>query len=129
MKMDLMTLKEGGLAGSDSGWVASPAYYAPATISTTVTINAKYYVAAIRPSGNKAKLYVGETSSNTSSSSSASSIELNGSNNTSSDEKWTAKSVDMNLNAGTRYVSINHNNATYYLGSRIYLCSFKLEYK
>ena len=129
IKEDLMTLKEGGLAGSDSGWVASPAYYAPATISTNVTINAKYYVAAIRPSSNKAKLYVGETSSNTSSSSSPSSIELIGSNNTSSGQAWTATSVDMNLNTGTRYVSINHNNATYYLGSRIYLCSFKLEYK
>ena len=129
MKMDLMTLKEGGLAGSDSGWVASPAYYAPATISTNVTINAKYYVAAIRPSSNKAKLYVGDTSSNTSSSSSASEIQLSGSNDTESSTNWTSKSVSMNLNAGTRYVSINHNNATYYLGSRIYLCSFKLEYK
>ena len=129
MKMDLMTLKEGGLAGSDSGWVASPAYYAPATISTNVTINAKYYVAAIIPSSNKAKLYVGDTSSNTSSSSSASEIQLSGSNDTESSTNWTSKSVSMNLNAGTRYVSINHNNATYYLGSRIYLCSFKLEYK
>lgn len=129
MKMDLMTLKEGGLAGSDSGWVASPAYYAPATISTNVTINAKYYVAAIRPSSNQAKLYVGDTSSNTSSSSSASEIQLSGSNDTESSTNWTSKSVSMNLNAGTRYVSINHNNATYYLGSRIYLCSFKLEYK
>ena len=124
-----MTLKEGGLAGSDSGWVASPAYYAPATISTNVTINAKYYVAAIIPSSNKAKLYVGDTSSNTSSSSSASEIQLSGSNDTESSTNWTSKSVSMNLNAGTRYVSINHNNATYYLGSRIYLCSFKLEYK
>ena len=124
-----MALKEGGLAGSGNGWVASPAYYAPVTISTTVTINAKYYVAAIRPSGNKATLYVGDTASNTVSSSSPLSIELIGSNNTSSNEKWTAKSFSMDLNAGTRYVSINHNNATYYLGSRIYLCSFKLEYK
>ena len=87
MKMDLMTLKEGGLAGSGNGWVASPAYYAPATISTNVTINAKYYVASTRPSGNKATLYVGDTASNTVSSSSPLSIELSGSNNTSSDEK------------------------------------------
>ena len=129
MKMDLMTLKEGGLAGSDSGWVASPAYYAPATISTNVTINAKYYVATISASSKKAKLYVGETSSNTSSSSSTSSIELSGTNDTSSGNKWTSKSVSVNLNAGTRYVSINHNGATYTLGSRIYLCSFKIEYK
>lgn len=129
MKMDLMTLKEGGFAGSDNGWVASPAYYAPATISTNVTINAKYYVAALSPSGNKAKLYVGDTSSNTSSSSSASEIQLNGSNNTSSGDSWTSKSVDLNLSSGTRHISINHNGATYYLGSRIYLCSFSVKYK
>lgn len=129
MKMDLMTLQEGGLAGSDSGWVASPAYYAPATISTNVTINAKYYVAALSPSSKKAKLYVGETTSNTVSSSSASSIEFTGSNDTTSGDKWTAKTIGMTLNEGTRYVSINHNNATYNWGSRIYLCSFKLEYK
>lgn len=129
IKEKLMFIKEGGLAGSGSGWVASPAYYAPATISTNVTINAKYYVAAFRPSSNKAKLYVGVTSSNTSSSSSASEIELSGSNDTGSGTNWTSKSVDLNLSAGTRYISINHNNATYYLGSRIYLCSFKIEYK
>ena len=129
IKENLMTLKEGGLAGDDSGWVASPAYYAPATISTNVTINAKYYVAAFSPSSKKATLYVGETTSNTSSSSSASSIELSGSNNTSSGSKWTAKTVSIDLHDGTRYVSINHNNATYSTGSRIYLCSFKLEYK
>ena len=130
IKMDLMTLKEGGLAGSDDGWVASPAYYAPSTISTNVTINAKYYVAAaISPSSKKAKLYVGETSSNTSSSSTATTIDLSGTNDTSSSSKWTAKSISLNLNAGTRYVSINHNDATYSTGSRIYLCSFKLEYK
>lgn len=129
MKENLMALKEGGLAGSDSGWVASPAYYAPATISTNVTINAKYYVAALRPSSNKAKLYVGETSSNTSSSSSASEIQLSGSNDTGSSTNWTSNSVYLNLSAGTRYISINHNNATYYLGSRIYLCSFRIEYR
>ena len=129
IKEKLMTLKEGGAAGDDSGWVASPAYYAPATISTNVTINAKYYVAALSPSSKKATLYVGETTSNTSSSSSASSIELIGSNNTSSGSKWTAKTVSIDLHEGTRYVSINHNNATYITGSRIYLCSFKLEYK
>ena len=129
MKQDLMTLKEGGLAGSDSGWVASPAYYAPATISTNVTINAKYYVASLSASSKKATLYVGETASNTSSSSSASSIQLSGTNDTSSGSKWTASSVSVNLNAGTRYVSINHNGATYSTGSRIYLCSYKIEYK
>lgn len=129
IKEKLMTLKEGGLAGDDNGWVASPAYYAPATISTNVTINAKYYVAALSPSGKKATLYVGETTSNTSSSSSASSIELTGTNNTSSGDKWTAKTVSIDLHEGTRYVSINHNDATYRTGSRIYLCSFKLEYK
>ena len=129
MKMDLMSLKEGGLAGSGSGWVASPAYYLPKTISTNVTINAKYYVAATRPSSNKAKLYVGDTSSNTSSSSSASQIELSGSNDTGSSTNWTSKSVYLNLSAGTRYISINHNGATYFLGSRIYLCSFRIEYR
>ena len=129
-KEDLMTLKEGGLAGSDSGWIASPAYYAPADgIATNVTLEAKYYVASISASGKNAVLYVGATSSPTSSSSTSSSLTLNGSNNTSSNEAWSTVSTGVNIPKGTQYVSINHNGATYRIGSRIYLCSYKIEYK
>ncbi len=129
MKMELMTLQEGGAAGSDSGWVASPKYYAPAGISTTATIQAKYYVAALSPSGKKATLYVGATTSNTSSSSSSQSKVLSGSNNTDSSQNWTTLNVDLSIPAGEQYVSINHNGATYWSGSRIYLCNFELKYK
>ncbi len=128
-KEDLMTLHEGGLAGNDSGWIASPAYYAPnGELSSKVTLEAKYYVAALRPSGNKAMLYVGATSSPTSSSSTSSSLTLNGSNNTKSGQAWSTVSTGVNIPKGTQYVSINHNKATYYSGSRIYLCSYKIEY-
>ena len=128
-KEDLMTLHEGGLAGDNSGWIASPAYYAPnGELSSKVTLEAKYYVAALRPSGNKAELYVGATSSPTSSSSTSSSLTLNGSNNTKSGQAWSTVSTGVNIPKGTQYVSINHNKATYYLGSRIYLCSYKIEY-
>ena len=129
IKMELMTLREGGLAGSGSGWIASPGYYAPANISTTATLNAKYYVAALRPNNNKATLYVGTTSSNTSSSSSSTPLQLIGTNNTSSGQLWSAVSTELTLSTGVQYVSINHNNATYYLGSRIYVCNFELKYK
>ena len=129
IKMELMTLQEGGAAGSDSGWVASPKYYAPASISTTATIQAKYYVAALSPSGRKATLYVGATTSNTSSSSSSQSKVLSGSNNTDSSQNWTTLNVDLSIPAGEQYVSINHNGATYWSGSRIYLCNFELKYK
>ena len=129
IKMELMTLHEGGLAGSDSGWIASPGYYAPANISTTATLKAKYYVAALSPSGNKATLYVGTTSSNTSSSSSSKSLQLSGSNNTDSNQEWSTVSTDLNLSTGVQYVSINHNKAKYWSGSRIYVCNFELKYK
>lgn len=129
IKEKLMNLHEGGLAGSESGWIASPGYYAPANISTTATLKAKYYVAAFRPSSNKAALYVGTTTSNTSSSSSSTSLQLSGSNNTSSNQAWTTVSTDLTLSTGVQYVSINHNKATYYLGSRIYVCNFELKYK
>lgn len=129
IKMELMTLHEGGLAGSDSGWIASPGYYAPANISTTVTLKAKYYVAALRPSSNKATLYVGTTTSNTSSSSSSKSEQLTGTNNTSSSQLWSTVSTDLTLSTGVQYVSINHDKSTYYLGSRIYVCNFELKYK
>ena len=129
-KMELMTLKEGGLAGSDSGWIASPAYYAPVDgIATNVTLEAKYYVAAFKPSSSKAVLYVGATSSPKSSSSTASSLTLTGSNDTSSDKAWSTVSTGVNIPNGTQYVSINHNGATYWSGSRIYLCSYKIEYR
>jgi hypothetical protein len=127
--MELMMLKEGGAAGSGSGWVASPKYYAPARISTTATIQAKYYVASASPSKNKATLYVGATTSNTSSSSSSISKELSGSNNTNSSQTWTTLNVELGIPAGEQYVSINHNGATHWLGSRIYLCNFELKYK
>jgi hypothetical protein len=129
IKMDLMTLHEGGAAGSDSGWIASPGYYAPANISTTATLKAKYYVAALRPSSNKATLYVGTTTSNTSSSSSAKSLQLTGSNNTSSGQSWSTVSTYLTLSTGVQHVSINHNGATYWSGSRIYVCNFELKYK
>ena len=127
--MDLMNLHEGGLAGDDSGWIASPGYYAPANISTTATLKAKYYVAALRPSSNKATLYVGTTTSNTSSSSSAKSLQLTGSNNTSSGQSWSTVSTYLTLSTGVQHVSINHNGATYWSGSRIYVCNFELKYK
>lgn len=129
IKMELMTLKEGGLAGSDDGWIASPGYYAPANIATKATIQAKYYVASISASGKKATLYVGATTSNTASSSSAASLQLSGTNNTTSSKSWSTVSTDINVPAGVQYISINHNDATYSMGSRIYVCSFELKYK
>ncbi len=128
IKEDLLTLKEGGLAGSDDGWVASPAYYIPSSLSVSVTLQSKYYVAAISASGNKATLYVGATSSPTSSSGSAQSIQLSGTNNTSSGSKWTSNTVTVSMPAGKQYTSINHNGATYRLGSRIYMASYSIQY-
>ena len=128
--MELMNIHEGGLAGSSTGWIASPGYYAPENINTTAIIKAKYYVAAlISPSKQKAKLYVGATSSNTASSSSSKELELKGSNSTSSSASWSTVTTDLSLSTGVRYVSINHNSATYGAGSRIYVCDFELKYK
>ena len=129
IKMDLLTLKEGGLAGSDSGWVSSPAYYIPSSLSVSVTLQSKYYVAAaLSPSGKKATLYVGATSSPTSSSGSAQSIQLSGTNDTSSGSKWTSNTVTVSMPAGKQYTSINHNGATYYTGSRIYVATYSIQY-
>lgn len=128
IKMELLTLKEGGLAGSDSGWVSSPAYYIPSSLSVSVTLQSKYYVATISASSKKATLYVGATSSPTSSSGSAQSIQLSGTNDTSSGSKWTSNTVTVSMPAGKQYTSINHNGATYTLGSRIYMASYSIQY-
>ena len=129
IEMELMNIHEGGLAGSSTGWIASPGYYAPANIETTAIIKAKYYVAATSPSKQKAQLHVGATSSNTTSSSSAKQLELIGTNSTDSNESWSTVTTDLSLSTGVRYVSINHNKNTYFLGSRIYVCDFELKYK
>lgn len=129
MEQDLLDLKDGGMAGSGTGWVASPAYYAPQTIETALTLQAKYYVAALRPSGQKATLYVGTTTSNTSTSSTSKSVQLTGSNDTNSSTNWSTANLELSLPNGKQFVSINHNSATYYLGSRIYVCNFELKYK
>ena len=128
IKMDLLTLKEGGLAGSDSGWVSSPAYYIPSSLSVSVTLQSKYYVATISASSKKAILYVGATSSPTSSSGSAQSIQLSGTNDTSSGSKWTSNTVTVSMPAGKQYTSINHNGATYTMGSRIYVATYSIQY-
>ena len=128
IKMDLLTLKEGGLAGSDSGWVSSPAYYIPSSLSVSVTLQSKYYVATISASSKKAILYVGATSSPTSSSGSAQSIQLSGTNDTSSDSKWTSNTVTVSMPAGKQYTSVNHNGATYTMGSRIYVATYSIQY-
>ena len=128
IKEKLLTLKEGGLAGSDDGWVASPAYYIPTGLTAKVTLQSKYYVAALRPSGQKASIYVGTTTSQTSSSSATQTITISGSNDTNSANAWNTNSLNVSMPAGTQYVSINHNDATYYLGSRIYVVSYKIEY-
>lgn len=129
IKMDLLTLKEGGLAGSDSGWVSSPAYYIPSSLSVSVTLQSKYYVAALfSPSGQKATLYVGATSSPTSSSGSAQSIQISGTNDTNSSSKWTSNTVTVSMPAGKQYTSINHNGATYSSGSRIYVATYSIKY-
>lgn len=127
--MDLMNIHEGGFAGSSTGWIASPGYYAPANIETTAIIKAKYYVATTSPSKQKAQLHVGATSSNTTSSSSSKQLELIGTNSTDSNESWSTVTTDLSLSTGVRYVSINHNKATHWLGSRIYVCDFELKYK
>ena len=128
IKMELLTLKEGGMAGSDDGWIASPAYYIPTGLTAKVTLQSKYYCAAIRPSSQKASIYVGTTTSQTSSSSAAQTITISGSNDTNSANAWNTNSLNVSMPTGTQYVSINHNDATYYLGSRIYVVSYKIEY-
>ena len=128
IKMELLTLKEGGLAGGDSGWVSSPAYYIPSSLSVSVTLQSKYYVAAISASGKKAILYVGATSSPTSSSDSAQSIQISGTNDTNSSSKWTSNTVTVSMPAGKQYTSINHNGATYSSGSRIYVATYSIKY-
>ena len=129
IKMELLTLKEGGLAGSDSGWASSPAYYIPSSLSVSVTLQSKYYVSkTLSPDGQKAILYVGATSSATTSSGSAQSIQLSGTNNTSSGEKWTSNTVTVSMPAGKQYTSINHNGATYRTGSRIYVATYSIQY-
>ena len=128
IEMELLCLRSGGLAGSNSGWVASPAYYIPTGLTAKVTLQSKYYVAAVRPSGNKASLYVGVTTSPTSSSSAAQTITISGSNDTDSADAWNTNNLNVSMPTGTQYVSINHNDAAYYLGSRIYVVSYKIEY-
>ena len=128
IKMELLTLKEGGMAGSDDGWIASPAYYIPTGLTAKVTLQSKYYCAAIRPSSQKASIYVGTTTSQTSSSSAAQTITISGSNDTNSANAWNTNSLNVSMPTGTQYVSINHNDAAYYLGSRIYVVSYKIEY-
>jgi hypothetical protein len=128
IKMSLLTLKEGGLAGSADGWVSSPAYYIPSSFSVNVTLQSKYCAASISASSQKATLYVGATSSPTTSSGSAQSITLSGTNDTTSGNKWTSSTVSVSMPTGVQYTSINHNDATYRLGSRIYLATYSIQY-
>ncbi|MBE6174150.1 MAG: hypothetical protein E7147_01215 [Rikenellaceae bacterium] len=126
IKESLLALREGGLAGSGNGWVASPAFHIPAAFSTSVTIDSKYY----STSGAlvKAKLYIGATSSATTTASSYQTIEIKGTVNTSSGSEWKNNTVTVSMPAGKQHTSINHNGATSGAGSRIYVAKFAITY-
>lgn len=111
--------------GGGSGWVASPAVYGQAAYSAKVTVVTKFY--CIAWSAKTMTVYVGATSSPTSSSSSAVSHSSKSSVDTSSTNDLRTGTATLNFSAGTQYVSINHNNVTG-TASYFYLSSYKIEY-
>ena len=119
-------MREGGLAGSGNGWVASPAFHIPAAFSTSVTIDSKYY--STSGSLSSAKLRIGATSSATTTASSYQEFTIKGTVNTSSGSEWKNNTVTVNMPAGKQHTSINHNGATSGAGSRIYVAKFAIKY-
>ena len=111
--------------GGGSGWVASPAVYGEAAYSAKVTVVTKFY--CIAWSAKTMTVYVGATSSPTSSSSSAVSHSSKSSAATSSTSDLRTGTATLSFPAGTQYVSINHNNVTG-TASYFYLSSYKIEY-
>lgn len=111
--------------GGGSGWVASPAVYGQAAYSAKVTVVTKFY--CIAWSAKTMTVYVGATSSPTSSSSSAVSHSSKSSAATSSTSDLRTGTATLSFSAGTQYVSINHNNVTG-AASYFYLSSYKIEY-
>lgn len=111
--------------GGGKGWVASPAIYGDAAYSAKVTVVTKFYY--ITWSAKTMTVYVGVTSSPTSSSSSAQSFTSKSSADTSSTKDLRTGNVTLNVPAGTQYVSINHNNVNGSV-SYFYLSSYKIEY-
>ena len=111
--------------GGGSGWVASPAVYGEAAYSAKVTVVTKFYCIAM--SAKTMTVYVGATSSPTSSSSSAVSHSSKSSTATSSTKDLRTGTATLSFSAGTQYVSINHNNVTG-TASYFYLSSYKIEY-
>ncbi len=126
IKEKLLALREGGLAGSGNGWVASPAFHIPAAFSTSVTIDSKYYTT--NGGVSSAKLYVGATSSATTTAASYQEITVKGTVNTSSGSEWKNNTVTVNMPAGKMHTSINHNGAKAGAGSRIYVAKFNIKY-
>ena len=123
---DLLWLSNNAL-GAKHGWVASPAVYGAAAYSAKVTVVTKFYNAVLWSSPATMTVYVGATSSPTSSSSSAQSHSSKGSNNTSSTKDLRTGTATISFPAGTQYVSINHNQTTA-SASYFYLSSYKIEY-
>ena len=122
----LLWLSENVLPNS-YGWIATPAMYAPASgISTAVTVVTKFYEAAIRPSKTMT-IYVGATSSPTTSSSSAVSGSASSSNDTSSTKDLRTMNASITIPQGKQYISINHNN-TKGTASYFYISSYKCLY-
>ena len=111
--------------GGGSGWVASPAVYGEAAYSAKVTVVTKFY--CIAWPAKTMTVYVGATSSPTSSSSSAVSHSSKSSTAPSSTSDLRTGTATLSFSAGTQYVSINHNNVTG-TASYFYLSSYKIEY-
>ena len=113
--------------GSSYGWIATPAMYAPAGgISTAVTVVTKFYEAAIRPSKTMT-IYVGATSSPTTTASSTVSGSASSANSTSSTKDLRTMNANVTVPQGKQYISINHNN-TKGTASYFYISSYKCLY-
>lgn len=115
-----------------SGWVATPAMYAPekVTITTTVNLNTKFYEAktGIFSKFSEMTFYLGVTSSPTTSNNTVSGKSAGG-NSTSSDKEIRSFSTNgLSIPTGTHYISINHNNTTS-TGSHFYLSSYSCLYR
>ena len=120
---DLLWLSE-NVSGNSYGWIASPAVYSPANLSTNITVVTKFYSI-----GSKTMtLYIGATNSPTTTATSTASTTSKSSVNTSSTKDLRTGTVSVTIPTGKKYISINHNNTTGF-ASYFYLSSYKIEYK
>ena len=114
--------------GGGSGWVATPAMYAPAAINTSIELKTKFYAIALKAKEMTITMGVTDSPNTSATTNTVSGTSKSSANPSSSSDIRTLTTNDLSIPAGLKYISINHNDikAT---ASYFYLYSYKCIYR